>query len=167
MAWQSITTDEVSNGKPVSSDTQGKFKNNLDDLNTRVEDLEQGNALTYAPITFNYIGRYDYDNGTYVMQTIVPFDINITGVFLTVIENGVSGTTEVDIEISDDGISWISCLTTNPSVAQAVGDYKTSSNGVVDTGNSEVVGGGFVRLKLESSQLESKGFIVRVEFNKI
>lgn len=165
MAWQNITSDEIQTGKPVSS--MSKVKNNLDDLNSRLSDVEQGSAITYAPVTFDYIGRYDYDAGTYVMQTVAGFDLEVTGVFLTIVENGVSGTTEVDVELSDDGISWASCLTTNPTVVYSAGDYATSSNGVVDTGNSQVIGGGYIRLKIETAQSEGKSFIVRVEFNKI
>lgn len=165
MAFVSLTETEIATGKAVSNLTLTKVKDNLDDLNGRVSTIE-AEATSYAPITFNVNGRYDYSLDKYILTTTTNFKLQITGVYLICVTAGSSGTTEVELEYKNGSGSWTSCLATKPTVASSAGDYAISTNGIVHSTNNIVNAGGLLRLKITQAQVNGLSFIIRIDYIK-
>lgn len=171
MAFSPITGTEIQAGKPVTTTTQGKIKDNFDDHESRLLDLESGTAVAYPPIIMKV-------NGPYGDLTAIPrldflttmpnFNITILGVRLFIEQSGASGDTEIMLRriqgpaytTSDD------ILTAGLSVNFSDGDDFLSSNASLDPGAVDVDAGDLIRLDITSVQPGGVGFFVRIDYEK-
>ncbi len=170
MAFAPINTDEISAGEPVTNSTQTKIKDNFDNHETRLNDLETGNVTVYPPIIMRVNGSYAQllATGTNILRTTMNFDLVLTGIRLLCDKAGTSGTTEVDLLFKRGGGAWTSVLTTKPSLSYTAGDNAISSNAVLDLTKVSLQAGDLLRLDLTSTQnYLAQNFMVRVDFNKL
>lgn len=163
MSFTAITTGEITTGKPVSTITQNKIKDNFDDHESRIESLEAGSTGD-PPIILRVNGGYY--NATGILKTTTNLTLNLTGVRLLIDAAGSSGTTQIDILRKRGAGSYTTIFTTKPSVAFSAGSDALSTNGVLDAGMLDFIAGDILRLDIISSQVAAKGFLVRVDFNR-
>lgn len=165
MSYISIGSSEIESGKPVTSTTMGKVKDDLDDHESRLQIIESGVGTSYPPLTFSIKGSYSINGAvTNILKTTTNFSIQITGIRLIIDQAGSSGTTEVDVKFSRSGGAYTSLLITKPSVGYASGNDAISTNGVVDPTYSTLIAGDIIRLDSTSVQSDGRGFIVRIDY---
>jgi hypothetical protein len=118
MAYNPVSGTEIETGKPVTNTTLTKVKDNFEDHEDRIEDLEGGSAVDYPPIEL-FIGGYYGDQGaaTGWVKYVPNFDMTITGVRLYIDVAGSAGTTEIDLQVKSGVNPYASIFTTLPSVA--------------------------------------------------
>jgi len=168
MAFVPLTSGEIASGQPVLNNTATKIKDNFDNLDGRLTDVETGASTVYPPIILKVGGFYStlgvYQNA---VLTTCNFNLTITGVRLLIEECGSSGTTEIDILYKRGAGAWTSVLTTKPSVTSASGNYALSTNAVLDLDEVSLEAGDLIRLDITSTQAgNAKGFLARIDFNK-
>jgi hypothetical protein len=167
MAYVPINASEIATGEPVSNTTQTKIKDDLTNHETRILSLEGGTNTIYPPIILRVNGTYNgcvYEN---MLKTTLNFNIVITGIRLLIDTAGTSGTTEVNLKYKRGVGSWVNILTTNPSVLFSAGNDALSSNSVLNTSNVNLQAGDIIRLDMISAQNGARGFLVRIDFNKV
>jgi hypothetical protein len=169
MAYDPLTSGEIAPGEPVKGTTATKIKDNFEDHEDRISDLENGSNVQYPPIIFTVTGPYHLIpsaslNG--LVKTTSNFAFNITGIRLLIDEAGTSGTTEIDIKKSTGGGAYASVLSTRPSVSYTAGDDAVSSNAILNLSEVDVISGDILRLDLVSSQDGAKTFRVRIDFER-
>jgi hypothetical protein len=162
MAFVPITSGEIASGQPVSTTTQTKIKNDLDDHETRLETLEIS-ISSALPITLRVNGFYGVFNS--VLKTTADGALTITGVRLLIDVAGTAGTTEIDIKKKRGSGSYTSIFTTLPSVAFSAGNDAISTNGIVDLTQVGVQAGDILRLDITSTQTAGLSFLVRIDYN--
>lgn len=167
MAFNSINSNEIDTGKPVSNSTQSKIKNNFDNLNNRVTSLEGGSSTVYPPLILNVNGDYTSMAGAKgVLTTTLNFNLTVTGVRLLIDKAGSSGTTQIDIEYKRGAGSWTSILSTKPSLSYSDGDNTISTNGVLNSGEVNLEAGDKIRLNITSAQAHANGMMARIDYAK-
>ena len=171
MSFNPLNTAEIAVGEPVKNTTQTKIKDNLDNLNERIESLEGGSSTTYPPIILRVNGTYGEHgdlqlpaNG--ILKTTLNFNITITGARLIIDEAGVSGTTEIDIKYKRGVGAYTSIFTTKPSVGFASGDDSTSSNGILNISEVGLQAGDIIRLDILDAQIRAQGLMIRLDYIK-
>lgn len=167
MSWQIINNSEIETGQPVSSSTQSKIKNNLENLQDRITTLEGGGNTVYPPLTFRVNGNYTEDLTSFVniLKTTTNFNLTITGVRLLIDQAGSSGKTEIDLLVKTSS-GYQSIFSTKPSVLASAGDDSISSNAVLNPALTNVLAGSLLRLDLVEGQTYGKNFLVRVDYIK-
>jgi len=165
MAFTAIDSAEIVSGKPVSTTTQGKIKDNFDDHESRLQVIESGTAVTYPPIIFRVNGPY-YVGGAVnnVTETTINFPIRITGIRLIIDTAGSSGSTEVDVKFKRGAAAFTTLLTTKPLLSYTAGSNAISTNGVLDNTVTTLLAGDILRLDMTSVQTGGIGFLVRIDF---
>jgi hypothetical protein len=167
MSFNTLTTTEVSAGKPTTTITFTKIKDNFDNHEQRIGALETGGTTTYPPIIMRVNGHYSVrgimDN---VLKTVCNFDLTITGVRLYIDVAGISATTQVDLKVSHLGGAYTSIFTTKPSVASAAGNDAVSTNAVLDPTKVNISSGDLIRLDVTGVQGFGIGFMVRIDYIK-
>jgi hypothetical protein len=167
MSFTTITSGEIASGEPVTSTLQTKIKDNFDDHESRIQDLEGGSATVYPPLIMRVNGPYGYYSAADgILKTTLNFPITVTGVRILVDVAGTSGTLEVDVEYKRGGGSWTTIMTTKPSVAYTAGNDALSSNGVVNASQADLQAGDILRLNIDSIQVAGNGFLVRIDYNR-
>ncbi len=168
MTFIPITTGEIAVGEPLTNSTATKIKDNFDNLDERITDVETGSSTVYGPIVLNVNGEYSTLTTPYtnLLKTTINFNITVTGVRLIIDDAGTSGTTEIDIKFKRGSGSYTSILSTKPSVAYSAGDDSTSTNAVLNPGEVDLQAGDIIRLDLTSSQSRASSFIVRIDYIK-
>lgn len=166
MAFTPIGSTEIESGKPVTTSTQGKIKDNFDDHEERISVIESGTATTYPPLIFRVSGNYSVAGAVDgVLKTTTNFPIQVTGVRLLIDTAGSGGTTEIDVKYKRGVAAYTSILTTKPSVASSSGNDALSSNGVVNPSHDTLQAGDIIRLDLTSVQTNGVGFTVRIDYS--
>lgn len=169
MAFTSLTTGSIATGEPVTNSMLTQIKTNLDDLDTRVTNLDL--TVAFQPLMFEVLGNYSWKSVTDsigILKTTIGFNITITGVFLIIKTPGSSSSTEIDLKVSRaGGASYNSVMTTKPSVAYSAGADAISTNGVVNPSYVNCLAGDILRLDVTAMQAGSPdGFIVRIDYLK-
>lgn len=170
---QAINTPEITTGEPVKNETLTKIKENFEELDSRVTNLEGGGNTIYPPIVLSVNGSYgepgDFDvtlHGTGVLKTTLNFPIIITGVRLLIDKAGVSGTTEIDLKYKRGAGAYQSIFTTRPSVGFAAGDDSISTNAVINPSYNSLQAGDILRLDLTGVQNRAVTLTVRIDYVK-
>lgn len=167
MSFNAITTTEVGAGKPTTTTTFTKIKDNFDNHEQRIGALETGGTTTYPPIILRVNGYYAIPGAlTNVLKTVCNFDLTITGVRLYIDTAGTAGTTEIDLKVSHLGGAYNSIFTTKPSVLYSVGSDGVSVNGVLDPTKVDLISGDLIRLDTTNVQTNGFGFMVRIDYIK-
>jgi hypothetical protein len=168
MSYTTITTTEIASGKPVSTSTLTKVKDNLDDHETRILGLEAGTSVPYPPIIFRVNGTFAQSRAIDgLLETTNNFSIQITGVRIWAQKAGSSGTYDIDIVHQFNGSGFVSCLSTRPTLAYTTGDEAASTNAVINSGNATIVAGSNIRLVVYGLQVGGNNFYVRVDYDKV
>jgi hypothetical protein len=167
MAFTTLTSEEIASGKPVANTLTQKIKDNFDNHEERIVDLESGTNTVYPPLIFRCNGYYGgYTTLDAFLKTTINFNITITGIRLLIDTAGSAGTTEVDVKYKRGGGSYTSVLSTKPSVGYASGNDALSTNAVLDSGEVDLQAGDILALYLTSVQTDGKSFLVRIDYNK-
>lgn len=161
MAFNTIDPTQIEVGKAVRKELWDKTKDNQDDLDSRTSALE---ATGQKIVVFNddFVGLSQYANGGALEQMFVyeaPLDISLITAEITVISEGVSGTTEADIRVGANRSSLSSVFSVRPSVAFGAGDEATSSNqifAVTDVDEGQLIVFDFLTLQSQSGRVHVK-----------
>ena len=144
-------------GKAIKKELWQTTKDNMDDLDSRVSDVEGASSST-LPLDFFVVGE-----GTVLDDAArlrCPFNITITGVRLRVAEAGTSGTTEVDVLV-DLGAGFVTVLGGgNLQLAFGAGDDAeviTPSLAVTD-----VDAGDTFRLDIKAKQSRARNYQIEI-----
>lgn len=161
MAYSAITTAEVTAKEPVTTTLLTKVKDNFDDINGRVEDLEN-TGLTLPAVQFLVIGHHWHLGATSGLCLVrAEYAMTLTGVLVIVGSGGSSGTLEIDIRKSAaGGGAFSTILSTRPTVA--AGSYGVSSNGVVNPSAASVSAGDLFLLDIVSVMVGCPRFSVHL-----
>jgi hypothetical protein len=167
MSFTALTSTEITSGKPVTSTTGTKIKNNFDDHEARIQAIEGGSATTFPPIILRVNGPYgQYGAVNGIIKLTTNFPIVFTGVRILIDHAGSSGITQVDVKYKSGGGAYTSMLLTQPSVSYTAGDDSISSNAVLDPAHSSLLAGDIIRLDLTSVQTGGRSFTVRIDYNR-
>lgn len=167
MAYTAVTTNEIATGKPTTNDTFTKIKDNFDNHETRIEDLEGGSSISYPPIILRVNGYYGMPGAkTGILKTVANFNLTVTGVRIYIDTAGSAGTTTCDIKVSHSGGAYTSILTTLPSVVYSAGNDGVSTNAVLDAAHVAISAGDIIRLDTTTVQTNGYSFMVRIDYTK-
>lgn len=159
MAFSAITAGQIASGQPTAQELFTKTKDNFDDHEARISDLEAF-ATTTNPLVFTVQGMAPIVDELSVMR--VPYGILVTGVKLFVWQAGVSGTITVDVERKVGAGAWATILSSTIASAYTAGDYDlVNASGIAI---SNLTAGTFLRLNIDSMQVGTSGFQVIVEY---
>ena len=170
MAFTTITTGEIASGEPLKNSTMTKVKDNLDDLDARVTNLDL--TIAQPPIILAVNGTYTNYVVNGILKTTLNFNLTVTGVFLLVDTAGSSGTTQIDLKFSRAGAAYVSMLSTLPAITYQGGNDSISSTGaystaaVVNPTYETLQAGDILRLDITSVQTAGRNFMVRIDYLK-
>lgn len=171
MPMLEITDEEIQPGEPVSAETAGKIKNNLEELEDRVTGLEGGSATIYPPIIMRVGGTYGEPGDLAIpaanlLKTTLNFNLTITGVRILIDKAGISGNTEIDLKYKRGAAVYKSIFTTKPMIAAAAGDDATSESGVLNVSEVTLQAGDILALSITEAQLRASGVMIRIDYVK-
>ena len=156
MAFSPIPQALIEIGKAIKKELWQTTKDNLDDLDSRVSDLE-GGATATLPLDFYIWGEGGVDDD--VARLRCPFNITITGARLRV---GTAGSTEVDILV-DTGSGYSTILGSgNLILASASGD--DAEVVAASLAVTEVDGGDTFRLDVKGIQTAGRHYQVEITY---
>lgn len=156
MAFTALTTAQIQVAEPVTQNLFQKTKDNFDDHETRIGDLE-AEASANIPLVFYVAGEGRVRDALSEMR--IPFNITVTNVILRVWQAGSSGTLDIDVQ-ADTGSGFATILSSNITLAFGAGDRATASAaGLVTT---DIDAGDDLRLDVDSKQTGASGFSVEI-----
>lgn len=168
MAFSSITSGEIASGQPNKNTLWNKVKDNFDNHESRIADLEIGTNIQYPPIIMRIDGDPSAMAGeTNVLKTTCNFNLRITGIRILVDQAGASGTYEIDIQKKSGVSAYTSVLTTRPSIAYSAGSDTLSTNAVLHSTHKDCLSGDLLRLDINTVQSGGKNFLVRIDYERI
>jgi hypothetical protein len=163
MSFTAITSGEITSGKPVAATTQTKIKDNFDDHEQRLLDVEAANSA-FPPIILRVNGFYGSKTG--LLKTTANFSFTITGIRILIDQAGSAGDTEIDIQRKRGVGAYESVLSALPSVDFSAGNDALSSNATLNPTKTDIEPGDIIRLDLTSHQTDGNGFLVRIDYNR-
>lgn len=166
MAFTVITSGEIASAEPVTESMLTKVKDNFDDHESRLQDVE---AFTSGSdcIILRVNGPYSlYGALNSVLKTTTSFSATITAARILIDTAGASGTTEIDIKRKRGVGAYETIFSTKPSVGFAAGNDALSSNAVVDGTKDDIEAGDILRLDQTSVQVGGVGYLVRLDFTR-
>lgn len=164
MVFESFNDTETNAGKPTKQELFKKLKNDFDDHETRIENVEAA-AAAFIPLEFFVGGAYYGSSPAQeVLFERIKFNLTLTAVRLVIQHAGTSGATEIDILYKRGSGAWTSVFTTKPSVDFSAGDYAVSTNAILAV--TDLLAGDLVRLDITSAQLLGEGFLTQLEYTK-
>lgn len=160
MAFNPFTVEEIAAGKPTKQELFEKLKDDLDDHEDRLTDLE-GAVGVSDPINFDFVGLLDAPEVMVgALHYAVRNSITILAARLLVISAGTSGTCEVDVEYKRGVAAWTSILDAPITAAFGEGDL------VLKTGDltfQDLEPGDLIRVNINSVQDGMEDFHVILE----
>lgn len=152
MAFTSISSLAIAVGKAIKAELFGLIKSNLDDHETRINQIETTSAK--LPIIKFYVlnaSSFSSATGLYYFESNDTF--TITSAYIQIFEVGsLAGTFEIDIKKSTtnlDSTSFNSVFTTKPSINfSTASNYDKSTNQVFDSTKIDIVPGDYLRLDI-------------------
>lgn len=168
MAFTSITTGAIATGEPVTNATLDLVRTNLDDLDSRITNLDL--SVANPPIILAVNGTYTNYVMNGLLKTTLNFNLRVTGVYLLTDIAGSAGSTTIDLKYSRSGGAYTSILTTLPSLSYSAGNDKISSlhgtAAVINTSQRDLQAGDLLRLDITSAQTAGRNFMVRIDYTK-
>jgi hypothetical protein len=165
MVYDPITSDEIEAGEPTKQELFTKVKENFDDHEDRIGDLEGGTSTTFKDETWNVWGDYSYYGArTQIMIQRLSLNITVLASRLFVHTAGSAGTTEIDFLFKRGVGAWTSIFSTKPSVAFGAGDNAVSSNSVLNPSYVELEAGDLIRMDITSVQTNGEGLTGLITF---
>lgn len=153
MAYTAFSTADIEAGDPVSQELWDLTRTNFADHETRISTNEAALANQFLPIQFLIIGGHWKAGTTGLAFFRVQFDITLTDARLYLPQDGDSGTTTVDVEVSAaGGGSFTTIFSSKPSLASGGGDHSLDQ-GTLST--TDIDAGELLRLDLDAVQVGS------------
>jgi len=160
MAFSAITDAEIEVGEPTAKPLFEKIQGNLDDHETRIGAGETG-LTSRPPIEFGVFGilqnTFAKDG---MLHYRVPVGLRLTAARLFIVNAGTSGSVEVDVEYKRGSGSWTSILNSTISSAFGDGDLHVETGSLAVT---DLEAGDFLRLNVDSVQVDMEDFVVYLE----
>jgi hypothetical protein len=156
MAFVVISNSQIAAGEPTAQDLFQAIKDDLDDHESRLSDVEAA-ATSTRPFIFEVVGPGTVGDGIAYLR--VPYNMTVTGVKLSVPVGGTAGTISVDVQRYSGG--YASILTGNVTRAFNAGNPGTSSAPGVAI--SSIAAGTFLRLDQDAIQDGCQGYMVEIE----
>lgn len=159
MAFVAITNAEIAAGQPNKQELWDKVQDNFDDHETRITANEAATANT-TPICFFVKGEgFVTDNAAYIK---LPFNMTFTGIEITVMEDGGSGTYSVDVQKKRGAGAFATILTANLSLASGGGNFSSATGTLSDTdGDADDI----LRLDIDTIQTGARDFVVSITYD--
>jgi hypothetical protein len=165
MPFSALTSGEIAAGQPVKQELTTKIKDNFDDHETRISDLEGGTSTTFTDWAWDVWGDYSlYGTRNQIMIERVSQNITILAARLHVHTAGSASSTEIDFQFKRGGGAWTSIFSTRPSVAFGSGDNAVSSNQVLNPSYVELQSGDLLRMDITSVQTGGVGLCGLITF---
>lgn len=159
MAFTTIPSSWLDVGDPTKKELFDRIKANEDDLDSRVGDTE-ASLTNETPIQFQVTGPYwneasfPINDAAHVIR--IPFNIELTSAVLHVVDDGSSGTLDVDVEYKRGVAAWTTIFSTRPSLANGGGDNSIATNGVISV--TDLNAADFLMLKIVTAQIGNERF---------
>lgn len=164
--YKSITNNEIDQSQPVKNTTLDKIKENLDDHELRLQNVEGGGSV-YPPIILSVNGPYSlFGAQDGVVKTTANFSFNITGVRILVKKAGTDGDLTIDIKRKRASEPYESIFTSLPSISHLAGDNSLSSNTILNSAMVDVQVNDILRLDITTVQTGGEDFLVRIDYNR-
>jgi hypothetical protein len=152
MAFTSISNSIIKVGSAIKAELLAIIKNNFDDIDARINQLEVG--ASKVPIVKFYVlngSSFSTATGLYYWESNDTF--TITNAYVQIFENeSLTGTFEVDIKKSTtnlDGPSFSSIFSTKPSINfSTAANYAKSTNQVFDGTKIQMIAGQYLRFDI-------------------
>lgn len=163
MAYTAITTAEITAGEPTTQDLFTKIKDDFDNHETRITNVELA-VSSYRPLEYEVNGGYWGLTVPYtgLLYDRINFNMTLLAARLIIYQAGTSGTTEVDVEYKRGAGAWTTIFTTTPSVAYSAGDLAISTNAILAVTSLEA--GDLLRVNLDTVQQVAFGFKLQLEY---
>lgn len=159
MAFSAITTPQIQVGEPTKKELFQKTKDNFDDHETRILDLEASAVSTFP---FSFVIKDSGVVGDDVAEIRVPFNITVTSVVLTVIDAGTAGTLDIDV-LSNQSGSFATILSGgNLTRIFSAGDRSSATSSGI-TG-ADIDSGKFLRLDIDGVQTAMRDAFVTIYY---
>jgi hypothetical protein len=152
MAFSSISSLAIAVGAAIKAELWGKVKNNFDDHETRINNIETvSNKIPIIKFYTLNASSFSTATGLYYWESNDNF--TITNAYVQIFEKGsLTGTFQVDILKSTtnlDGASFSTIFTTKPSINYSTAsDYAKSTNQVFDPTKISIVSGNYLRFDI-------------------
>jgi len=152
MAFSTILDAAISVGSAVKRELWLKVKNNLDDLDTRLNNVEVA-ANRKQVWEFTILNGSSFSTATGLTYYEATQGFTITSAFVRIFEVGtITGFLEIDILRSTtdlDSSSFTSIFTTKPKIDfSTASDYEATVNQVFDVTKTNISVGDFLRLDI-------------------
>lgn len=158
MPYVPLDPADIVAGKPTKEEIFQQIHDNLESLNTSVENLSQTSKFDLFNIKYSgLMSRYSLSE----LNDLSPvYRASINGEIVefkaTLLEASTSGTLELDIQKSiDNGVNWISMLN-NP--VQLTGTSVGSISGSVDWLDQTFLQGDLMRVRFVNIQIDQGAF---------
>lgn len=163
MAFEQISSANIEAGDPVTQELWSKTKNSFDDHESRITDLEAG-ILALPPIEFIVKGDVNSFSAplTALAYKRLFQNITLTSARLFIVDDGASGTLDIDIQYKRGVAAFASIFSTRPSVAAGSGDFTISTNAVIST--DTLLAGDILRLDTATHMVGCTEFHVYLTF---
>lgn len=168
MSFIPLTEQEIDSSEPVKSSTMTKIKDNFDDHELRIQNVEGGSAAFPAIIlrvngAYSVLGAVDD-----ILKTTINVAINVIGVRILIDKAGVSGDTEIDLKVSRAGGAYESIFvgSSRPSANYTDGNDYLSDSGTIDESKAHLQPGDILRLDQTSVQEGGVSYLVRIDWNR-
>lgn len=158
MAFTALTTAEVATGEPIAQGT--KIKDNFDDLDSRLSDLEVG----WRKIQFYVDSRWlTLSAATGILFDRLPVDATVTDAHIVLLDTGTSGTLEVDLQYKRGAAAFASIFSTRPSLTSSAAQFDLSTNQVI--GTSALQAGDIIRFDVVTAMTGNDSYLVELFYD--
>lgn len=175
MAFNTIPSSWIQIGKSLKKELFDYLKSNLDDHETRINNVEQGinKVIIFNGEIIGYINHYSVSLGelTGIGTFKATQDLTITDIKLVLINSSNSptssssqGVLSIDIEKStDNGVNWNTILVQRPEIGDGVNTTGSTSTVYSFITNGEFVNeGDLLRLNVYEKKDSQGSFLVSV-----
>jgi hypothetical protein len=150
MSFVAIDANEIEVGDALKKELFDKIKDNSDDHETRIADLETG-AKRIPVFKYLLINAAAASTLTGLNYYIADEDFTLVNAYIGIFEKGaLTGAIEIDVKKSTtnmDSASFATVFTTKPKITLAsASDYDKSTNQVFDNGQISISAGNILRL---------------------
>ena len=164
MAFVSIPSDDIATGKPTKQELFQTIKDNFDDHESRLTTVE-GSVGSFFPIEFLVNGRIT-SRGTQseILTQRIPFNINILGARLQILDDITTGTLEVDLRTGATEPGATSIFSTRPSLSSTDSKYDVSTNQILSTTTLNATELLILDTTIVPTTMGERGYVVILEY---
>lgn len=158
MSFATIVSSWISSGKPTKQELFQRIKDDLDDHESRLSDVEAATVNT-QPLKFLVQGQGVVGDRKDLIKA--PYAMTVTGLRIVMHNPGISGTLSVDVQrqaVADVG-SFATILSANATLAYNGGTVSSSPSIAIPS----IPAGAILRLDIDSVQVGAEDFDVEIE----